>query len=87
MKSVLDSSRLEDKLHGFEIPDYTDASPARFISDSPVTKDTPKVLYGNVLSECFSQGGEGFVLHKGDVVMIMQFLPNYNLVEVKWYGM
>lgn len=51
LKSAMNSSRLEEKLNGLDLLDSANASPARFVADSPVIDKQPKVLYGNVLSD------------------------------------
>lgn len=60
-------------------PDPPDLEPA---------EDMPKhTLYGEVTSTSYSMGGDGFVLHAGDIVMIVNFLQEYGLAEVRWQGL
>jgi hypothetical protein len=50
--------------------------------------DMPKhALYAEVLGTAYSMGGDGFVLHIGDIVLILQFLAEYGLAEVRWKGL
>lgn len=68
--------------------------PARFIvpEDLPAhIQNAPKpvsnTLYGEVISTTYSQGGDGFALHPGDLVTILQFLTDFGLAECRWQGM
>lgn len=72
-----------------------DPRPARFILDDPEPrfetispdKPAPKTLYAEAITTTYSLGGDGFALHSGDVVMVLQFLEEYGLVEVRWEGL
>lgn len=91
-------SDLMDKLEAlthFESAAYRGKA-AEFISSSnphvAVLKEVPyeerpQVLYAEVLSHAVSQGGEGFVLNAGDIVTVVQFIKQFDLIEVKWKGM
>lgn len=75
-----------------------EAKPARYIIP-PDTKEEkseitqadlrvpPQSLYGEVLATTYSQGGDGFSLHPGDLVTILQFFHEFQLVECKWQGL
>ena len=58
--------------------------PARFIlpDDSKEESAAPS-LYGEVIATTYSQGGDGFALHPGDFVSVLQFLHDFGLVECK----
>ena len=64
------------------------ATPAKLIVPETSHEDSslPSV-YGEVIATTYSQGGDGFVLHPGDFVSILQFLHEFGLVECKWQGM
>lgn len=72
-----------------------EVKPARFILDDPcphfetISPDKPsaKTLYAEAITTTYSLGGDGFALHSGDVVMILQFLEEYGLAEVRWEGL
>jgi hypothetical protein len=65
-----------------------DAKPARFVipENSHENISLPS-LYGEVIATTYSQGGDGFALHPGDFVSILQFLHEFGLVECKWQGL
>lgn len=56
---------------------------------SPVSVEKPdsKTLYAEVIATTYSQGGDGFQLHPGDIVQIVQFLKEFHMVECRWQGM
>jgi len=72
-----------------------ESKPARFVLDDPpprfetISPDKPsaKTLYAEAITTTYSLGGDGFALHPGDVVMILQFLEEYGLAEVRWEGL
>ena len=62
--------------------------PARYIVPEEPRQELPQAsLYGEVIATTYSQGGDGFALHPGDFVSILQFLHEFGLVECKWQGM
>ncbi|CAG9324976.1 unnamed protein product [Blepharisma stoltei] len=74
-------------------PDFK-PKPARFIipEDLPEhiaspPKQNTATLYGEVIATTYSQGGDGFALHPGDLVTILQFLTDFGLAECRWQGM
>jgi len=46
-----------------------------------------QALYAEILATSYSMGGDGFVLHAGDIVLVLQFLAEYGLAEVRWQGL
>lgn len=65
-----------------------EVKPARFIiPEESKIEYSQASLYGEVIATTYSQGGDGFVLHPGDFVSILQFLHEFGLVECKWQGM
>ncbi|OMJ76012.1 hypothetical protein SteCoe_24727 [Stentor coeruleus] len=62
--------------------------PARFlIPEEPKVDIITASVYGEVISTAFSQGGDGFALHPGDLVCVLQILHDFGLVECKWQGL
>lgn len=63
-------------------------TPAKFIvPDESKSESTQSSLYGEVIATSYSQGGDGFALHPGDFVSVLQVLQEYGLVECKWQGL
>jgi hypothetical protein len=52
-----------------------------------VEKPDSKTLYAEVIAMTYSQGGDGFQLHPGDIVQVVQFLKEFHMVECRWQGM
>lgn len=64
------------------------AKPARFIiPEEPKVDIITASVYGEVISTAYSQGGDGFALHPGDLVCVLQILHDFGLVECKWQGL
>ncbi|OMJ87940.1 hypothetical protein SteCoe_10270 [Stentor coeruleus] len=64
------------------------AKPARFlIPEEPKVDIITPSVYGEVISTAYSQGGDGFALHPGDLVCVLQILHDFGLVECKWQGL
>jgi hypothetical protein len=65
-------------------------SPVRREADvpqvQPVDERCEAALYAEVLMTAYALGGDSFVLHSGDIVEILQFLPDYGMAEVRWEG-
>ena len=62
--------------------------PARYtIPEDSKEESTQPSLYGEVIAATYSQGGDGFALHPGDFVNVLQFLNEFGLVECKWQGL
>lgn len=63
-------------------------TPARFIvPEESKAESTQSTLYGEVIATTYSQGGDGFALHPGDFVSVLQILQDFGLVECKWQGL
>jgi len=78
----------KQQIISFEMPiqqSGTEPTPVKPLL-SPQSEDS-KTLYGEVIATTYSQGGDGFVLHPGDFVTILQFLEEYGMVECKWQGL
>lgn len=63
-------------------------TPARFlVPEESKVESTQSTLYGEVIATTYSQGGDGFALHPGDFVCVLQILQDFGLVECKWQGL
>ena len=75
-----------------------EAKPARYVIPQEGNEEKEEVtqadlrvpsqsLYGEAIATTYSQGGDGFCLHPGDLVTILQFFHEFQLVECKWQGL
>ena len=81
--NIIDSSILQSSIP----QEVTEFDTVHEFSTVSIDNPDSKTLYAEVIATTYSQGGDGFQLHSGDIVQIIQFLKEFHMVECRWQGM